>query len=471
MCFWLAVSSSAQDRFRREAPDPDPLPVLNLPNIESYTLSNGLDLTVVRMEKTPFIYLRMIINDGEGSSPENLPGLATFAAHMLNKGASNLSSSQIEETIESIGGYFSSVVYPDYSIFSFSFLEEHLEEALDILSKMILEPDFLRLEIDLAKGNMRYNLLEDSADPEFLAKKIFYQLIFQNHRYQSMGFNDDVIKNFSRDALISYFDKHYKPNNSRIILIGNINLQTAARKVSHYFNTWKRADLEKEVVTAPKPNDKTRICYVEIQKTRNATIFIGNTFSPEIKGRFIPFLVFNQVLGGTENSRLIMNLRESKSYAFWAYSEIELYKTFGLFYVRAMVQPEAVHPSVTEILGEIQKTTQERIPNSDIEQAKSYLIGHFPLTIQNMDQFAQKVSKKAGLNLGDEYWEDYYENMMLVNSDDVFDAVRKSSLLTPLVIIVGDSNTLESYMNEFDEVEVYDKYGNLRYTLKKGEDL
>ena len=122
-CFSSSRPLSAQERFRRDVPDPDPLPRLNLPDIEMVPLANGLGLTVIRQNKTPMMHLRLVISKGENSSPENLPGMATFTANMLTKGAGSQNADQIEETIESIGGKLDTAVYPGYTLFSFSFLD------------------------------------------------------------------------------------------------------------------------------------------------------------------------------------------------------------------------------------------------------------------------------------------------------------------------------------------------------------
>ncbi len=451
----------SQERFRRDVPDPDPLPLLNLPDIELTTLANGLGLTVIRQNKTPVMHLRMIIFDGENSSPRDLPGMATFTANMLNRGAGSFNSAQFEEAIESIGGKLDFAVYPDYTLFSFSFLEDKLDAALDVLSKMFMEPTFTKLEIDNIKRTMFYDLRQKILDPEFLAKKILYHVLFRNHPTKNIMFNDDVIKNYDRDVLFSFFDTYYRPNNAHIVLIGNIDLNTATRKVSSYFNEWQKKDMKKIDVPSPQPNSATKICFIDLPRAKDATIYLGNILSPEIKSSIFHLLVFNQVLGGTPNSRLFMNLRESKGFAYWTYSEIELFDQFGLIFIRAKVQPESIFSSVGEIMIEIRNLTQSRILNSEIEQAKSYLIGNFPLTLNTMDQFALRISEKIMHQRGDELWNNYYESLSLVNSDDVFKTVNKISLLTPIVVIAGDREKLIKYLDAFREVEFYDQNGNL----------
>ena len=466
----LAVAGSiAQERFRREAPPPDPLPGLSLPQVERHTLSNGLEMTVGRIDDTPIMYLRMIIAAGENSSPEDLPGLATFAANILNKGAGNLNSSQVEEQIESIGGSFTATVYPEFSLFSLAFLEEHLDEALDILSQMILQPVFSKLEIDNVKRSMFYNLMQRYALPELLGKKLLYQILFQNHPLYNMTFNEEVVKNFNRDALMAFFEEFYRPNNARILLFGNINLQTASRKVSHYFKDWQSKDIKKAETPPPTPNDSLKICFVDLPQSKNVTLFLGNILPLDNIENVFSFLVFNQVLGGTTNSRLLMNLRESKGYAFWAFSNVEFFRNFGLFYVRSMIQPDAIYNSVIEIIREIQKAKQDQLPISEIEQAKSYLIGHFPLQIRSWNDYASRMSEIEAYNRGEEHWKKYYESVSLVNAGDVFKTLTNTALLQPVVVIVGDHDALIAQLDRFDEVEYYDKNGNLQYKISKGE--
>ncbi len=251
------------------------------------------------------------------------------------------------------------------------------------------------------------------------------------------------------------------------MLIGNINLNTATRKVTSYFNQRQKKDIEKKEVPPPQPNSATKICFIDLPGAKEATIYLGNILSPEIKDDMFPLLVFNQVLGGTPNNRLFMNLRESKGFAYWAFSELEFFNQFGLFFIRAKVQPESIYFSVMEIIKEIRNAARNRIPNSDIERAKSYLIGNFPLTINTMDQFARKISEKIMYNQGDDLWNNYYEGLSLVNSEDVFRTVNKTSLLNPVVVIVGDEEKLYEYLNRFEEVEHYDQNGILMYNINK----
>jgi predicted Zn-dependent peptidase len=454
-----------QERFRKSPPNPEPLPALKLPAIDSFTLTNGLALSVIQQDNMPVISLKMIIFAGESHSPEKLPGLATLTAKMLSRGVSYLSFSKIEERIEFIGGNFSVTIYPDYTLLSFTFLEDYLKEGIELLYKMLLQPTFFKREIINVKRSMYYDLIRESRDPEFIAKRQLRRILFSGHNHMKSTYNEDVIKNLSQKDIVSFFQKYYRPNNAHLILTGDINLPTASRKVSSYFRNWRRRELKHTFVPPPKSNTKLRICFVDVRGMNDAWIYMGNVISTMARQETFPLIVLNQVLGGTRISRLFMNLRESKEYAYWAFSEVEFFRNFNVFFVRAKVRVEVTYDSIMEILKETKKITDKKIPSFEIEQAKSFLIGNFPLHIQTFDNLSAAVSEIKALNLGEEHWEKYYDNIMLINSEKAFEMARTYDPLSPVVVIVGDSSKIIDHIQEFAEIEIYNSKGILRQKI------
>ena len=463
-----AAAGAGQERFRRTQPNPDPLSQLRLPAIETHRLNNGLLLAVCKRDHLPLISLQLIILAGEAQSPDDVPGTATLAARMIEQGTDIISAEEVKARIEAIGGEFSTSTQLDYSLFTFNFLEDHLDKALEILAPLILQPSFPRRELDVVKRTMRYALLERDTDPEFLAKRQLLRLLFPKHPYRKGIFSDDVIKAIGRPHVQAFYDANYRPNNAIMVLSGNLSLTTATGKVSHYLNTWLPKDIVRPPVAPPEPNLKERICLIDNPQTRDATLSIGTVIGPASDADTLPLEVLSQVLGGTPTSRLFMNLRETKGYAFFAFSELDLFKNCSLFLIRARVRPEFCGISIREILGEIAGIVEEQVPSYDIEQAKSRLIGNFPLRIEAFDQLALRVAQIKAFNLGEESWNRHYEVIMLVNAETVYKAAQKYPLRTPVVVIAGDKNILVDYLHDFENIEVYNAKGVFQYNLTRG---
>jgi predicted Zn-dependent peptidase len=309
--------------------------------------------------------------------------------------------------------------------------------------------------------------MEKEKDPEFVAKRHLIRLLFKKHPYEKLSFSRDAIKTWNQNDLLEFFDQHYRPNNAHLILTGNININNAARKVTRYLGTWQPRKLIAKPFPPIMPLQEANICFIDVPLAKDCAIYLGVQvpFSNDLDPAALS--IVSQVLGGTANSRLFMNLRESKGYAYFAFSGAEYYKMGGLFCVWARVTPEFIYPSVQEILKEIRKITREPIAISEIDQAKSYLIGNFPVAIEQLGVFSEKISEIMAYDRGNDYWNKYYEQILLVSPEKVFTAAQKCFLQPPLVVIAGDKSVLTDRLNEFESIDVYDSKGIRQYTINK----
>jgi len=165
---------------------------------------------------------------------------------------------------------------------------------------------------------------------------------------------------------------------------------------------------------------------------------------------------------------LFMNLRESKGYASYAFSGADFFKSCGVFWVRAKVTPEVIRDSVQEILKEIGPAAVEKVSSFEIEQAKSFLIGNFPLKNEPLSRFSMEVARIKTFNLGEDHWNKYYENIILVNLERVLETAQRFLQAQPVVVIVGNMDLVDDGLREFDKVDIYDINGNLSLTINKG---
>ena len=467
---FLSVGSvlAQQERFRKSPPIPDPLPQLELPEIESTRLENGLTLAVISRPDQPFITLDLIIRAGESQSPQSLPGLASFTAGMLSRGTPLVSAAELEERIDAIGGDFSTTTTPDFSRFALRFLDGFLDQALEVLSLMVLQPNFSDREVVALKRTQYYDLRQRQRDPEFVGRRQLLRVLFQGHPYRQAFFSEDVFRNLTRKDVQAFYDLHYRPNNALIVLAGKLDLGIAVRRVSHYLNVWPKKETERPLLPSLQANAEDRYCFVDFPQAKEATLVIGNMINPLAEPDYFPLAVLLQVLGGTPFSRLFMNLREAKEYAYSAFSGLELFQSCGCYTITAAVIPSAAGESIREILRELDRITRDKVSNFELEQAKSYLIGHFPIEIGRLDQLSRRISESLALSLGDAHWGGFNDSIALVDADRIFEVAQKFLIPKPVVVIVGDKGVLLDQLRDLDRLEVYDLKGVLLYTLVKG---
>ncbi len=463
------LPAGGQERFRRTPPLPDAQPVeLKLPAVETSVLPNGLTVAVASRPDSASVTLQLVIMAGEADSPPELPGLAGLTARMIGKGARRLSADYLEDLIEAMGAKFSVTVLMDYTVVSLRVLAEQLDRAIFVLRVLTLEAAFSERELAALRRNAYWELVERKKDPEFLAWSHLLRVLFENHPYRTAAYAEDVIKHIAARDAAAFYERFYRPGNAAVVVSGGIDGPSTAKKVASHFGAWAGPVPARPPRVPLGPNLRDRICFVESPGIENASVFAGNIVMGASDPDFFPFLVLKQILGGTTGSRLFMNLRESKGYAFYAFSETEFFKDCGVYWARALVRPEAIVPATREILGEIAALASEPGVPSEIEEAKSYLVGSLPARFGSPAGFDEWLARYVVLGLEDSQWDKGLERLTRVGVEQVREAARRRLSAKPLVVIVGRPEWLPALAAEFDVVEVYDTNGKLKSTVGKG---
>jgi len=462
---------SAQERFRRLPPPPKPLPFLRLADMESYTLANGLKITVMQKQALPLITVKLFIRSGENASPPDKEGLATLTARMLGKSIQSFSSADADEIMDSIGGRITIDVETDYSVFTFSSLQDHLESLLTMLNSMILDPVFSQKDLESIKRTLFYELLRRRKDPQVVGARILKRVIYEGHPFSRAAFNEQSIRSIEKKDVLQFFKENYISNSAQIIIIGDISISEATRRFSRSLNKWQPGPIKDIDPPQPSPLVHSKVCFVDFPDMKDAVIQVGNIIGPIENEDLYSLLVFNRVFGETPSSRLLMSLRESKGYAYFAFSSLDYYPRFAFFSLWAQVRSEVVFPSILYIKDELERTIKKRIPSEEVEQAKSSLIGNYALNMEHPAELASKIME-IQLYGYSRHWDAFYRNIMQVQPRSIFDLLRTSNFLTPAIVVIGDKDLLlDILIKEFNEVNIFDGSGTFQYSIKKSDDI
>jgi hypothetical protein len=189
-------------------------------------------------------------------------------------------------------------------------------------------------------------------------------------------------------------------------------------------------------------------------------VFIGHIGIKAKNPDWPAVTVANRILGGGSDARLFMNLREDKGWTYGAYSAFSREKDFGYFQARGAVRTEVTDSALVEFMSEIKRIKTEPVPEEDLKNAKSYLIGNFPNQIETPNQIAGRVSQYKLLGLGKEELETYRDKLAAVEIADVGRVMGK--YLRPeqsCIILVGDALEIHDKVEKIAPVELFDIAG------------
>jgi zinc protease len=450
------------ETFRREMPPPlQPRP-LNLPDHFETTLANGLGLVVVEDKRLPLTSFRLAFRSGDANDPPELPGLSDMMTHLLTEGTATRTSRQIAEEVERLGATLTVGSGSDFTTVAASSLSLYADEVLELLAEVTLSPSFPQNEIDLARENTKQLLIQQRAQPNFLASERLAQVMFGEHPYARVSPTPESLDALTRDDFLRFRTSTFIPNNAVMIVVGDVERDSIVARVEQLLGKWKPGTVP-DLNFPPLPKRVARTAYlVDRPGSAQSNIVIANQGITRTSPDYFPMLLMHTVLGANASSRLFMNLREHKGYTYGAYSNLDARRQAGTFRATAEVRTPVTGASLHEFFTELERIRNEAVSDDEIRNAKSYLSGVFPIRIETQDGLIDQLVSIRMYDLPNDYLLTYRERINAVSTADIQRVAQ--NYVTPdraAVVIVGDAAEVSDQVKPYSEViELYDTDGN-----------
>lgn len=437
--------ASAQKVDRSKAPALGPPPKLSLPPVVTRQLPNGLKLLIVEQHELPVADFVMVLGSGGTVDPAGKPGVANLTALMLTEGTKTRTSLQIADQIAFLGVGLNAGSTWDATTVSLHTPTAQLDSALALFSDVVLNPAFPATEYARIQKNRLTELLQLKDRPTAIANQAYAAILYgTSHPYgQSQIGTEASVQAISPSDLQSYYRANFLPNNSTLIMVGDVTPATIERKLSGLFGNWpKGAVTALSVGEAPKaPN--TLIYLIDKPGAAQSSFRIGSVGVPRSTRDYFALTVMNTILGGSFTSRLMQNLRETHGYTYGARSSFDMRKSAGPFTASAEIVAAKTDSALIEFMKEL-SAIRDTVPSVELSKAKRYLQLGLPSDFETTQQIARAMIPIATYGLPLDFYNTYVQNIEAVTQADVQRVARQ--YITPgtfAIVIVGDRKSIE----------------------------
>ncbi|MEW6408973.1 MAG: pitrilysin family protein, partial [Nitrospirota bacterium] len=405
-------------------------------------LDNGMVLLISERHHLPIVSVNMIIKAGSILEPEEKAGLASLTSELLTEGTEKRTATQISEEIEFVGGSVDTGATYDYASATLSILKKDIELGFDILSDILLNPSFRDEEIQRKKDLIKGALKKRKEEPDWIASKEFDRVVFGRHPYgRDVSGTEETMDRMTREDIISFHSRYYLPNNSIIAIAGDITEKEAIEIVNRYFGRWKKGKITPVLNPEPPEVSKPNVLKIHRDLTQ-ATIIIGHTGISRDNPDYYALSVANYILGGGGfSSRLMGNIRDKLGLAYDVHSYFASTKEIGEFRIGLQTKNESANLAIEEVIKELNRIKTEPVTDEEIEIAKGYLTGSFPLRMDTNSKVASLMVQIEFFNLGLDFPDRYKDLINAVTKEDILRVVKK--YIKPdryTLIVVADQN-------------------------------
>lgn len=417
-----------------------PVSPLTPPPVVERTLPNGLRLLIVEHHELPLVDAVLVVRSGGEADPANRLGLATLTASLLDEGVPGRDALGIADQVAYLGITLRTSSGWDMSTISLHAPTARLDSALALFAEVALHPTFPEAELDRLRTERLTSLIQLRDRGPAIADRVFPGLVFGGaHPYgRPLTGTESATRAITRADVQRFYDDFYRPNNSTLIVVGDVQPDDVTSRAERLFGGWERRDVPATAIPTPPAAASTRIYIVDKPGAAQSSVRIGGVGVARSTEDFFPLMVMNTILGGSFTSRLNQNLRETHGYTYGAGSGFSMRRAAGPFTASAEVTAAMTDSSLIEFFHEL-RAIRDTVPQAELEKTRSYLQLRLPGTFETTGQIANQLIPVALYDLPLDYFSSYSQRIGAVTQADVERVARR--YVDPdhmVVVVVGD---------------------------------
>ncbi|HEX2210258.1 MAG TPA: insulinase family protein, partial [Longimicrobium sp.] len=223
---------------------------------------------------------------------------------------------------------------------------------------------------------------------------------------------------------------------------------------------WRGGEAPRPAYTGIPASTPTRILLVHRPGAVQSSVRAGRPTIRAAEPDYPALLVLNKILGGGTDSRLFAILREQKGWTYGAWTDVDRPRDVGRLMAGMDVRSEVTDSAVAEMLVQLRRIATHPVTAEELEAAKGYLVGSFPIGIQTADDVAAQVALTRLKGLPIEDLLQRRERISAVTVDDVRRVAARYLRPDSLVVtVVGDAGRVLAGLEGIAPVELMDAEG------------
>lgn len=400
------------------------------------TLENGLVLLTSEENALPMVTFNLLIKAGSRYDPQGREGLANLAARLLTYGTRNRTALQISETLDFIGAGLSTGSGEELATVSLTLLKKDLDVGLDLLAEILTASVFPPEEIDRQKQSVVASIKAREEEPGAIAERKFMEALFPQSPYgRPVEGTESGVQRIDRAELAQFYKQYYRPNRAILAVVGDISQQELTEKLAKAFRPWEKGPSAVEPVPSVSPGPAS---FIRINKNlTQANIVIGHEGVPRNHPDYYAIQVMNYILGGGGfSSRLMDSVRNERGLAYSVYSLFDAEKYVGTFQIAMQTKNESAEEAIRISIEEMRRIREKGVSGEELQAAKDYLIGSFPLRFDTNRRLAGFFAQVEFFELGLDYPDRYAELIRQVRQEDILRVAKLYLQPEKLIVVV-----------------------------------
>ena len=384
-----------------------------------FKLDNGFTVILKEDNSAPVAAIQVWVKTGSANETEEEAGITHFIEHMIFKGTPSKKTGEIAGAIEDSGGHINAYTSFDRTVYFVEIASAQFATGVDVLLDAVQNSLFDKKELEREKEVVLEEYRRSLDIPERQLGRAIMELSYKKHPYRRpiIGY-ERTIRSFDREAVLSYMDKWYTPDNMVMVAVGDFDTKKALKTIKALVRDFPQRRGKTPFRLEEPPQTALRKI---IKKDRVQQAYLNMVWHiPSVTHKdMYPLDILETILGHGKSSRLYSRLKMNADLVYDVSAGAYALADPGLFSLDATLSPDKLDSALEAIGKEISKITRERVSGSELTRAKTVAEANFIFDMEDMAGQARTLAFFQTMT-GDMYNADHYlSNLQKVTPDDV----------------------------------------------------
>lgn len=413
-----------------------PGPLWAMPPVQRTVLPNRLVLLVSEDHSLPIVTFQLLVDAGSWRDPHGREGLAYLTAKGLLLGTAGHSVTALREDLDFMGASLEADAGKDYATLELRVLKKDLDKGFALFLEALTAPTFPEKEIRRRAARTLAAIQSEEDEPGRVAEKGFQKALFLSSPYgHPVEGTRESVPGLTRGEVTRFYRNFYRPNVSILAIVGDVTPAEVRTRIVPRLAAWRPGEVP------PTPFDSAFARGPETIKIdrplTQANVILGNAGISRGNPDYYAVTVMNYILGGGGfASRLMREIRTRRGLAYSVASVFEPGRHPGSFQVVFQTKSSSTREAISIARGELEHIRREPVSEPELEAAKRYLVGSFPLRFATHRRLASFLTQAEYYGLGPDYPAQYPDLIRKVTREDVLRVARAYLHPDKLILVV-----------------------------------
>ncbi len=417
-------------------PRPGPPRALQLPTPATLSLPNGLKATFVDFGVVPKATISITVRTGNLNEGEQT-WLADLSSDLMKEGTAKHTAQQIAEAATLMGGEVSIGAGPDQTYLQLDALAEFVPDAVALLAEILTQPKLPESELARIRQDYTRNLSVALTQPQALASAAMAGLLYPDHPYGRAFPTAEQLQSYTIEDVRKYYDSNFGARRTQVYIAGKFDRAKAEKAIRDNLGSWREGPAP--LALPPADAAPRQVKLIDRPGAPQSTLRIGKRVIDMRHPDFMALSIANSLLGGVLTSRITMNLREEKGWAYSPGSGLETKYHQVTWVENADVKSASTGPAIAEVFKEIDRLRAEAPEEPELTSIKNYRNGLFVMSTATRGGLIGQLMQMDLQGLPPEWLTTFPQRIYAVTPAQITKAAKDHldpSLMS--VVVVGD---------------------------------